>query len=60
MDWMKLFVAATPSRRLGADIVFIESPESEEELEKVGATIDAPLLANMVPNGRTLSCRQRY
>lgn len=39
--------------KAGADIVFIESPESEEELEKVGATIDAPLLANMVPNGRT-------
>ena len=39
--------------KAGADIVFIESPESEEELQKVGATIDAPLLANMVPNGRT-------
>ncbi len=37
----------------GADVVFVESPESEEELQKVGATIDAPLLANMVPNGRT-------
>ena len=39
--------------KAGADVVFIESPESEEELQKVGATIDAPLLANMVPNGRT-------
>lgn len=39
--------------KAGADVIFIESPESEEELEKIGATIDAPLLANMVPNGRT-------
>ena len=39
--------------KAGADVVFVESPESEEELQKVGATIDAPLLANMVPNGRT-------
>lgn len=39
--------------KAGADVVFVESPESEEELEKVGATIDAALLANMVPNGRT-------
>lgn len=39
--------------KAGADVVFIESPETEEELQKVGATIDAPLLANMVPNGRT-------
>ena len=37
----------------GADVVFIESPESEEELKIIGAEIDALLLANMVPNGRT-------
>jgi len=37
----------------GADVVFIESPESEDELKRIGAEIDAPLLANMVPNGRT-------
>ena len=39
--------------KAGADVVFIESPESEEELREVGASIDAALLANMVPNGRT-------
>ncbi len=39
--------------KAGADVVFIESPESEAEIEKIGQTIDAPLLANMVPNGRT-------
>ena len=39
--------------RAGADVVFIESPESEEEMLKVAAEIDAPLFANMVNGGRT-------
>jgi 2,3-dimethylmalate lyase len=39
--------------KAGADIVFIESPESEEELAEVGRRIDKPLLANMVNGGRT-------
>ena len=37
----------------GADIVFIESPESETELAEIGRRIDKPLLANMVNGGRT-------
>jgi len=37
----------------GADIVFIESPESEEEMRAIGRAIDKPLLANMVEGGRT-------
>jgi len=37
----------------GADIVFIESPESEEELAIIGARIGKPLIANMVNGGRT-------
>ena len=37
----------------GADIVFVESPESEEELALVGKRIDRPLVANMVNGGRT-------
>jgi len=37
----------------GADIVFIESPESEAEMEAIGRAIDKPLLANMVEGGRT-------
>ena len=38
----------------GADIVFIESPESESEMEAIGrAGIGRPLLANMVEGGRT-------
>jgi 2-methylisocitrate lyase-like PEP mutase family enzyme len=40
--------------RAGADVLFIESPESLEEMEKIGRTFgDVPLLANMVEGGRT-------
>lgn len=39
--------------KAGADILFIESPESEEEMAKIGRTFDVPLLANMVEGGRT-------
>ena len=37
----------------GADIVFIESPESREELATIAKRIDKPLVANMVNGGRT-------
>jgi 2-methylisocitrate lyase-like PEP mutase family enzyme len=39
--------------KAGADIVFVESPESVEEMAKIGATIDAPLLVNVVEGGIT-------
>jgi 2-methylisocitrate lyase-like PEP mutase family enzyme len=39
--------------RAGADIVFVESPESEDEMARIGQEIDAPLMANMVEGGRT-------
>jgi 2,3-dimethylmalate lyase len=37
----------------GADVIFVESPESEAELEKIGREIEKPLLANMVEFGKT-------
>lgn len=38
----------------GADIIFVESPESKEEMEKINKTITkAYTLANMVEGGRT-------
>jgi 2,3-dimethylmalate lyase len=40
-------------REAGADVVFVESPESEEEMRRVCASIDAPILANMVQGGLT-------
>jgi 2-methylisocitrate lyase-like PEP mutase family enzyme len=39
--------------RAGADILFIESPETPEELEKIGKSFDKPLLVNIVEGGRT-------
>ena len=39
--------------RAGADILFIESPESVEEMALIGRTFDLPLVANMVEGGRT-------
>jgi 2-methylisocitrate lyase-like PEP mutase family enzyme len=37
----------------GADILFIESPESEAEMARIGKHFDVPLLANMADGGRT-------
>jgi 2-methylisocitrate lyase-like PEP mutase family enzyme len=37
----------------GADVIFVESPESEAEMAEVGRRIGKPLLANMVNGGRT-------
>ena len=39
--------------KAGADVLFIESPETEKELEIIGRSFDVPLLANMVEGGRT-------
>lgn len=39
--------------KAGADILFIEAPESESEMRRIGAAFDAPLLANLVEGGRT-------
>lgn len=37
----------------GADILFVESPETEEEMRLIGRSVDLPLLANMVEGGKT-------
>ena len=40
--------------RAGADVLFVESPESVEEMRRIGETFKGvPLLANMVEGGRT-------
>jgi 2-methylisocitrate lyase-like PEP mutase family enzyme len=39
--------------KAGADILFVESPESEAEMEAIGRAFHQPLLANMVEGGRT-------
>ncbi|MBA2964479.1 MULTISPECIES: isocitrate lyase/PEP mutase family protein [Ramlibacter] len=37
----------------GADILFVESPESAEEMRAIGRSTHLPLVANMVEGGRT-------
>ena len=39
--------------KAGADVLFVESPESVEEMRVIGARFDLPLVANMVEKGRT-------
>jgi 2-methylisocitrate lyase-like PEP mutase family enzyme len=40
--------------KAGADLLFVESPETEEEMIAIGRELgDMPLLANMVEGGRT-------
>jgi 2-methylisocitrate lyase-like PEP mutase family enzyme len=37
----------------GADLIFVEAPESCDEIERVAAEVDAPLVFNVVPSGRS-------
>ena len=40
-------------RKAGADVLFVEAPQSEEELRRLPKELNAPLLANMVEGGKT-------
>ena len=37
----------------GADVVFLEAPESRAELERTAEAIDAPLMVNLLEGGKT-------
>ncbi len=37
----------------GADALFVEAPQSVAEMRQIAATLDKPLMANMVENGKT-------
>jgi 2-methylisocitrate lyase-like PEP mutase family enzyme len=39
--------------KAGADAIFIEAPESIEEMKKIGASVDAPLVSNQLHGGKT-------
>jgi 2-methylisocitrate lyase-like PEP mutase family enzyme len=39
--------------KAGADILFIEAPESEEQMRKIGAAFDVPVLSNQLHGGLT-------
>lgn len=40
-------------REAGADVIFVEAPQSREELAEIGRRVDAPLLVNIVEGGDT-------
>ena len=41
------------NKKTGADAIFVEAPESLEEMRRVGKEINAPLVANMIEGGTT-------
>ena len=38
---------------IGADVIFIEAPKTVAEMKKIGQSIKAPLVANMIEGGAT-------
>lgn len=40
-------------QKIGADITFIEAPQSRQELEEIASRVEGPLLANMLTGGVT-------
>ena len=40
-------------KKIGADIIFVEAPETIEEMKKIGKSIKGPLVANMIEGGAT-------
>lgn len=38
---------------IGADVIFVEAPKSLQEMKKIGKSIKAPLVANMIEGGVT-------
>jgi len=40
-------------KKIGADVIFIEAPKTIEEMKKIGKSIKAPLVANMIEGGAT-------
>lgn len=40
-------------REAGADMIFVEAPESVEHMRRITSQVDAPTMANMVPGGKT-------
>ena len=40
-------------KKIGADVIFVEAPKTIKEMEKIGNSIKAPLVANMIEGGAT-------
>ncbi len=41
------------NKKLGADVIFVEAPKTIQEMKKIGKSINAPLVANMIEGGAT-------
>lgn len=41
------------NKKTGADAIFIEAPKTIDEMKKIGRSINAPLVANMIEGGST-------
>ena len=41
------------NKKTGADAIFVEAPKTIEEMRKIGKSIHAPLVANMIEGGAT-------
>ena len=40
-------------KKIGADVIFVEAPKTIAEMKKIGRSINAPLVANMIEGGAT-------
>lgn len=40
-------------RKAGADLIFVEAPESVEQMKRIIREVDAPHMVNMLPGGKT-------
>jgi 2,3-dimethylmalate lyase len=40
-------------KKIGADVIFVEAPKTITEMKKIGKSIKAPLVANMIEGGAT-------
>ncbi len=41
------------NNKIGADVIFVEAPKTISEMKKIGKSINAPLVANMIEGGAT-------
>ena len=41
------------NKKIGADVIFVEAPKTIQEMKKIGQSINAPLVANMIEGGAT-------
>ena len=44
---------AKENKKTGADVIFVEAPQSFEEMKRIGKEVNAPLVANMIEGGAT-------